>query len=392
MGAVSRRNEPGRPARWIARWIEEDTGVRRSKTFDRKLAAQRFLATVETSVLAGDYVSPEAGRTSLRTYYDDWSKRQLWVHGSRVNMDTSMKSTTFADLPLGQLRRSHIEAWIKQLDANGLGAGTIKTRFVCVRSVIRAAVRDRILARDPAEGVVLPRRRRNDAAMTLPTTEQVAALLAGADPRFRGFVAVCAFAGLRLGEALGLQVGDVDFLRRQIKVQRQVQKVPGGVEIRLPKYASERTVALPKDVLELLAEHVRVHCPGDDPERWLFGALGKAGGPPDQNVATYRWRETCAAALVPGAKPDPKTGKPARGGTGITAHDLRHFFASALISAGLDVVAVQRALGHATASTTLNIYAHLWPTAEDRTRAAVSGLFDQVLKPVSPQAAPAQAL
>ncbi len=60
---------------------------------------------------------------------------------------------------------------------------------------------------------------------------------------------------------------------------------------------------------------------------------------------------------------------------GVTLHDLRHFYASALIAAGCDVVTVQRALGHAKATTTLNTYAHLWPTAEDRTRAAAADLM-----------------
>ena len=55
--------------------------------------------------------------------------------------------------------------------------------------------------------------------------------------------------------------------------------------------------------------------------------------------------------------------------------DLRHFYASGLIAAGCDVVTVQRALGYAQASTTLNVYAHLWPSAEDRTRAAVADLM-----------------
>ncbi len=59
----------------------------------------------------------------------------------------------------------------------------------------------------------------------------------------------------------------------------------------------------------------------------------------------------------------------------MTLHDLRHFYASALIAAGCDVVAVQRALGHAKATTTLSTYRHLWPTAEDRTRAAAADLM-----------------
>ena len=57
-------------------------------------------------------------------------------------------------------------------------------------------------------------------------------------------------------------------------------------------------------------------------------------------------------------------------------HHLRHYYASGLIAAGCDVVTVQRALGHTTASVTLNVYSHLWPTAEDRTRAAASTLAE----------------
>jgi integrase len=68
----------------------------------------------------------------------------------------------------------------------------------------------------------------------------------------------------------------------------------------------------------------------------------------------------------------------ARDAAGLDAsvrnHDLRHAFASALISAGCSVKAVQRALGHASASTTLDIYGHLWPGDEDRIREAVDAL------------------
>ena len=93
-------------------------------------------------------------------------------------------------------------------------------------------------------------------------------------------------------------------------------------------------------------------------EAWLF--VGGAGTlPPHQNSVSERWRATCRRAGV----------------QGFTLHDLRHFYASGLIAAGCDVVTVQRALGHAQASTTLNVYAHLWPSAADRTRAAAADLM-----------------
>ena len=85
------------------------------------------------------------------------------------------------------------------------------------------------------------------------------------------------------------------------------------------------------------------------------------------NAITWRWRATRTAAKL----------------AHIRLHDLRHFYASGLIAAGCDVVTVQRALGHATATTTLNTYSHLWPTAEDRTRRAASGLMRQALKAIA---------
>jgi integrase len=124
-------------------------------------------------------------------------------------------------------------------------------------------------------GTSLPRVRRPEVAMTLPTAVQVRALLAAAPDEWGAFVALCAFAGLRLGEVAALQVGDIDFLRRTLAVARQVQRADGGtVEIRPPKYDSERTVYLAGGLVEILSVHIAAHCPGTAPRRFVFG-LGK---------------------------------------------------------------------------------------------------------------------
>jgi integrase len=65
------------------------------------------------------------------------------------------------------------------------------------------------------------------------------------------------------------------------------------------------------------------------------------------------------------------------------AHDLRHVYASGLIAAGCDVVTVQRALGHSSATVTLSTYAHLWPTAEDRTRAGAAAMLGTADEPLT---------
>lgn len=95
-------------------------------------------------------------------------------------------------------------------------------------------------------------------------------------------------------------------------------------------------------------------------EQWLF--VGSGEQPPHGNTIYYHWTKTIEAAGVEPCK----------------LHDCRHFFASGLIAAGCDVVTVQRALGHRSASVTLNTYSHLWPNADDRTRSATAGLMREV--------------
>jgi integrase len=275
-----------------------------------------------------------------------------------------------------------------------LAPTTIDTRFTIVRGVFRAAVADRLIASDPTVGVVLPRKRKAEAAMSIPTSADVAKVLRAAEPErrprsrpgFTAYVALCAFAGLRRGEALGVQVGDIDFLGRTLRVTRQLQRAKaadidagknlvqaaGGITVvvRPPKYESERTIYLPDEVIAILSEHVRVHTPDGEPSRWLFDEGGK---PWHDNLVDYRWRSTRTDA-----------------GVTYKLHELRHYFASGLIAAGCDVVTVQRAMGHASATTTLSTYAHLWPTAEDKTRSAASEMAAAVLATQQPRMATQQ--
>jgi integrase len=365
MASIAKRSD----GRWRARY-RDDTGKEHAKHFGRKVDAQRWLNEVTASMVTGAYVDPAAGRVTFASYFAEWAQRQVWESSTERAVRLAADSVTFADMPLAALRRSHVERWVKAMQAAprgegkppGLAPGTIRTRVNNVRAVLHAAVRDRVIASDPSDGITLPRVRRAEVAMTLPTVAQVRALLDAVPGKWAALLALCAFAGLRLGEAAALQVGDVDFLRRTLTVARQVQRAPkGGAEIRPPKYGSERTVYLADGLVEILAGHVAGHCPGDDPARWLF-AFG-AADPPHHNGSWWWWRE---ARKVTGC-------------TAIRLHDLRHFYASGLIAAGCDVVTVQRALGHASATITLNTYAHLWPTAEDKTRAAAAAVMAETL-------------
>ena len=216
---------------------------------------------------------------------------------------------------------------MKKMSQDSLAPNTIKTRFNNVRSVFRGAVQDRVIAADPSVGVKLPRARKN------------------------------AFAGLRIGEASAVQLGDVDFLRRTLTVSRQVQRPVGApAEVRLPKYGSERVVHIPEALVLMLSQHVQRYGTRGT-KQWLFSTSGDL--PVHVNTISEWWRKLVRV----------------QGLHGVRMHDCRHFFASGLIAAGCDVVTVQRAMGHSSATTTLNTYSYLWPTAEDRTRAAAAELM-----------------
>jgi integrase len=356
----------GKGKRWRARYVDED-GREHARGFTRKTDAQDWLDTeITTKFATGTYVDPKRGKVTFSSFYREWSSRQVWVSGTTHQMDLAANTVTFNNIGLADIKPSHIEAWVKAMQDKGLEPTTIRTRFANVRSVIRAAVRDRFMPRDVTTGVKLPRARKASAAMTIPTAQEVGAAIRATDdiePWYAAFIAVCAFAGLRRAEASALKISDIDFMRKEIRVQRQVQWTDDGkMEIRGPKYGSERTVYVPDGLVTILSEHVRLYRPGDDPDRWLFPGARDSSLPAHAATVARWWRKV-------------------RDKVGIEhrLHDLRHFYASGLIAAGCDVVTVQRALGHSSAAITLTTYSHLWPDANDRTRKAAAGLFDEAI-------------
>jgi integrase len=355
MSSIKRRADGA----WRARY-RDDTGREHARHFDRKVDAQRWIDEVTASVVTGNYVDPKAGKITFRAYFDEWAARQMWVRSTAQGMEIATRSTPFGDLPIKAIRRSHIETWVKAMSAAGLAPGTVSKRYKNVRAIFRAALRDKVIATDPTDGVMLPRKRRSEIAMTVPTPEQVGKIIRAAQPWFRPFIGLCAFAGLRLGEAAAVKLEDIDFLRRTLTVSRQVQRAEGReLDVRAPKYGSERVIFIPDELITMLAAHVETV--GVRPAGWIFAGAGE--GPMGDNRVAHWWRSAREAA----------------GLSGIRLHDLRHFYASGLIAQGCDVVTVQRALGHANAATTLGTYSHLWPTAEDRTRKAAGAMMASAL-------------
>jgi integrase len=214
---------------------------------------------------------------------------------------------------------------------------------------LEAAVRDGRLPSNPARGLLLPKVKK--ASKRYLSHAQVRDLAAAVEAtgagiqngRALGFgtlVRLAAYTGLRWSELAGLRVRDVDFARGRLAVAHTVVEVGGVLHEGDPKNYEARAVPIPPFVLRELRSHVEGR-KGDEP---LF--VGPRSHSWLRNRAFRRGWLTPAAAAI--------------GQAGLTPHELRHTAASLAISAGANVKAVQRMLGHASAEVTLNVYSDLF--------------------------------
>jgi len=362
MASVEKRLREGQTT-WLARW-RDPAGRQRKRTFPRRVDAERFLTTVEHGILSGAYVDPAAGKVTFGEYAEQWRAGQVHRATTVAHVETMLRRHAYPVLgsrPLSGIRPSEVQAWVKRLSTEvdgrrALSPATVGVAHGLVAAVFKAAVRDRKVTTSPCEGTKLPKREPHKVVPL--TTETVHALTAAVPERYRALVVLAAGTGLRQGEAFGLSIDRVDFLRRTLTVDRQLVLLPGRAPFHAPPKtgASYRTVPLPQVVLEALAEHVRTF--PVEPGGLLFTTA--AGAPLRRTgFSASVWRPATEEARAQGA----------------VFHELRHYYASLLIRHGESVKVVQARLGHATAAETLDTYSHLWPDSEDRTRQAVDDVL-----------------
>ena len=340
--------------RYRTRWREYPGGPQKTRHFDRKGDAQRFLDGIRGDLAHGLYVDPAGGRTLFRDYAEAWRAGQVHRPSTTAQAETYLRLHAYPTLgrrPIGAIRRSEIQAWVKGLSEK-LAPGSVELVYRWVSTIFKAAVGDRLIAASPCIRVALPKRA---AAEVVPlSVSEVESLAAAVPDRYKALIVFAAGMGLRQGECFGLTVDRVDFLRRLVRVDRQLVSARAGVpEFGPPKSrAGFRTVPMPEVVGSVLAEHLARFGPG--PAGLAFtNTLGK---PLRRNTAGDMWHRAARAAGVP---------------AWATFHDLRHFYASLLIFRGCSVKAVQKRLGHQSAVETLDTYGHLWPDSDDETRNAV---------------------
>ena len=266
MGNVKKRPD----GKWRARYRDQ-SGKEHARHFSRKVDADRWLSTVESDLLRGTYVDPRAGRVTFKEYAERWRVGQVHRRTTRAQVETHLRKNaypTFGDRPIASVLPSDVQAWVNLL-ANGgpgrpaLAGSTVKVVYRYVSAVFRAAVRDRLITASPCIGISLPKIRR--ARVEPITTEAVRALAAAMPERYAALVILGAGSGERQGEAFGLEVEHVDFLRRTLRVCQQLVLMPNEEPYigPLKTEASYRTIPLPQVVVEALAAHIAAFPPGD---------------------------------------------------------------------------------------------------------------------------------
>ena len=343
--------------RYRVRYRTPDHRQTDKRGFATKREAEAFAASVEVSKLKGEYVAPRDAWVTLGELGPAWLARQrghLKPSGYAV-METTWRlrvKPKWSNVALGDIRPTAVQQWISDLgrgtaDAKPVGASVVKRTHHVLSSILADAVRDNLIARNPAAAVKLPRTTRKRPVYL--NHEQVAAL-ATASGEHEGLVLMLAYTGLRWGEVVGLRVRDLDMLRRRATVSENAVQSGKQIHIGMPKAHKQRTVPLPQFLLPYLARQ----CEGKRREDLL-------------------WRNGAGAHL---RRPHPTSGWFAKavsesGVPRTTPHDLRHTAASLAVSAGANVKAVQKMLGHASAAMTLDIYADLF---DDDLQAVASAL------------------
>jgi integrase len=201
--------------KWRARYRDE-AGREHAKHFVRKIDAQQWLDEVTAALVTGQYVDPRAGKITLRQYASGWEALQVGREGTAAITDNALRVhilPLLGDRTVASLRRSDIQGLVKTVSGR-LAPSTVRNVYDVLNRVLAAAVDDRVISVSPAKRIALPALTHGEVVP--PSSADVAALAEQVNRRYRGLVVLLAGGGLRIGEALGLRISDVDFLRRQV--------------------------------------------------------------------------------------------------------------------------------------------------------------------------------
>jgi hypothetical protein len=217
----------GQGKRWQARWRDE-TGQQRAKNFKREADADHAVGAFKVDLQRGSYTDPRAGRVLFRDRGEQWRAAQVHRATTAAQVETHLRRhvyPTFGDRSLGSIRPSEVQAWVRGLERD-LAPSTIGVVYSFVAGIFRTAVRDRIIVASPCVDIRLPKL--EPKRVEPLATKKVEALIEAMPSRYRALVVLAAGTGLRQGEAFAVEVEAVDWLRRTLRVDRQLVLLPGG--------------------------------------------------------------------------------------------------------------------------------------------------------------------
>ncbi|HEY5222314.1 MAG TPA: tyrosine-type recombinase/integrase [Microbacteriaceae bacterium] len=345
MGSIT-AYESAAGKRYRVRYRKPDHSQTDKRGFNTKREAELFLASVEMKKATGEYIDPTAARATVDRLGHAWlssrshlkpSSRYVYESAWRLHVEPRWGRTM-----IGTIRHSDVQAWVTQL-SNGTEVKKPKSPTIVRRchdilaGILDSAVRDHLIPSNPARGVKLPRRVSREHVYL--TNDPVAKLLEACSDH-AAIVAILAYTGLRWGEATALRVRDVDTGRRRLSVAENAVYVNGAIVVGTPKTHERRSVPYP----QFLSTPLAAACEGKRRDDIVFDdGLGGYQKTPTMTVNSW-WDRALDKAHLPA----------------MTIHDLRHTAASLAVSAGANVKAVQRMLGHASAAMTLDTYSDLF--------------------------------
>jgi integrase len=312
------------------------------------------LKAIEYEVRSGG--SPEKPtRKTLATFLTEWLDESV----APTLRPPTLRSYTGAvshiagphgigNVKLRDLNPQVITKFYARLRRDEVGARTQLLVHAVLRRALNYAVRQELIIRNPALGVDAPTyTAKRIQPLTGPQIRQFLAAAKG--DRLEALYVLAVLSGARQGELFALDWGDVDFDSATIRIRQSLQDVSGAVSIGATKSeASRRQVYLPKVAVEALRRHRRRAMANG-----LSVAAGEAvfrapdGGPLRRsNVLLRSFKPLLVRAKLPN----------------IRFHDLRHSYATALLTSGADAKVIQAQLGHSEIRLTLDTYAHVLPS------------------------------
>lgn len=349
-------------------WRDPKAHKQRSLTFPTRSAAIQFQTVLEAN--GHSLIEATEAQRRLTTTAPTVSalvRQHITTNPStseRTRMDYLGQAARHIDPHLGhitanRLNRQDIKGWLTALASSSLADKTIANIHGLLSAALNTALEDGLIEINPCRGMRLPRRSDHQSVQPVfLTPQQWQTLLARIHPHYKPFFAMLAATGARFSEITALTVADVDLTETPaIRINKSRRRNAAGKFFVGPTKTkrSMRTVSLPKNVIAQLRPLLQEKGPSDN----IFTAV--QGGPIQNHTIHNRiWKPAIISAQI-GATP--------------RIHDIRHSHASWLINAGVELLTIQRRLGHESIVTTMNTYGHL----SELQKSAAAEAIDQML-------------